>query len=307
MASITEISIPCWVVCATHRRDALAMGYNALINTLKHVCGDLAVMDIQTVDELREITEAHVPSQQTHKLLIAGHRTDLLKCSLDGLRNIDVLELQFTTAASAPRNTADGLVFGKDVPWCSIPELTFCLSRATSDHFASQQTLNALINAYRGEAHESMLTPLLPLAVLVDGFLVAHPRDTSDWFKPAIEAALDNSSLMCTAVEAYWISLTEDSQPVNRIREMLRGRAAATPGFTAVWTAARALGWTGGDTEPCDSEAEAGVVYRRACGAVKATWDVLTSKDGVPPGGTEMRRLAEAASVGFYVLAAGHL
>ena len=48
-------------------------------------------------------------------------------------------------------------------------------------------------------------------------------------------------------------------------------------------------------------------MYRCACEAVKAAWDVLTSKDKVPPGGTEMRMLIEAASVGFHVLAAGHL
>jgi len=48
-------------------------------------------------------------------------------------------------------------------------------------------------------------------------------------------------------------------------------------------------------------------MYRRACEAVKAVWDMLTSKEGTPPGDTEIQKLVEAASVGFHVLAAGHL
>jgi hypothetical protein len=173
----------------------------------------------------------------------------------------------------------------------------------------SQDKLNDLIEAYRAEANKTVLDPLLPLAVLVDGFLVTRPTNLNEWFRPGIEAALDAGShtIHSVATKTYWAELAKSKLPIEHIGEMLARPVAPARGFTAVLMTARDLGWGGGEPSYSDPRAEAVTMYRRACEAVKAVWDMLTSKEGTPPGDTEIQKLVEAASVGFHVLAAGHL
>jgi len=308
-----EVTSPnhCWTVCETRREDACRNGYERLVSTLKGVLTEWVVTDFSTRGDLRLRAQARGASGRG-RLLIVGHRTDLERVNWGTLaqtEGLDVLELQFTTATSARSETVTGSVSRNSVPYCSIPELSYCLFRATADDFASQHNLNSLIAVYRTEAHESLLTPLLPLAVLVDGFLAANPQDAAKWFKPGIEAAFDvwSPTHDSGVTEGHWTDLAKSSQPVDRIREMMREPARATPGFAEILMTARSLGWVGGDSARCDVGADAASVYSCACVAVKTAWDVLTSKNGVPRGGADIRGLVETASVGFHVLAAGHL
>ena len=307
----SSLDIECWVVCETRRNDALHNGYEALVGTLKRVLGQSSVTDFDSLDGLEKCVRGRVA--QCGKLLIAGHRTDLLQVQV-GLRRLaamegyDFLELQFTTAASTPDPTKSGIVYANEhVPYCSIRELAVSLSHATPVQFISQEKLNELIETYRADAHKSIIDPLLPLAVLADGFLATNQQDAVEWFRPGIGAALEASPSTGDSVasEKYWTRLAESAPAMDRLREMLDDPAKATPGFATVMTAARRLWLDAYDQS--DHRGQAAVVYRRACAAVKSAWDALTSKEGVPLDGTEMRGLVETASIGFQVLAAGHL
>jgi len=157
---------------------------------------------------------------------------------------------------------------------------------------------------------DDLLAPLLAFGVLLDGFPITYPGDTSSWFKPAIDAALAASPPRGNPVdsEEYWKELRECRPAGERIREMLDEPAIAPPGFGDVMTRTYELGWAREST-PGDSSANAAIahaVYERACKAVKAMWDSM--KSGAPLGDTgNLRALVEAGSVGFRLLAAGHL
>ena len=312
MTSEGSIGIKCWVVCETRRDDAVHNGYETLVSTLKGVLGQASVTDFDKLEELETCIRERATTRRG-KLVIAGHRTDLLQVQetlrqLGPMEGLDFLEIQFTTAASTPDPTKSGIVHANErVPYCSIRELTVSLSRATPVQFISQEKLNELIETYRSDAHKSIIDPLLALAVLADGFLVTNQQDAVEWFRPGIGAALEAwpSTGDSVTAEKYWTQLAESGPAMDRLREMLDDPAKATPGFAAVMTAARRL-WPDADDQS-DHRSQAVLVYRRACAAVKSAWDALTSKEGVPLDGTEMRGLVETASIGFHVLAAGHL
>jgi hypothetical protein len=297
----------CWVICETNRSLARENGYDKLILVLGDILRNLKIQDLS-----RSATEAletkRISTGYSNKLLIVGHRTDLGDIDWSDLRQngSQTLEIQFTSTASAPELTVPGLInLGHQVPYGTIQELCFCLSQATTEHFLSQNSLNSLFERYRAEAHKTMLDPLLPLAVLIDGFLVACPTDPKDWFKPGVQAAVDAESPINHSVttQTYWAELANSKLPMERIGRILSTQVSPARGFFAVLMTARELGWGVG----APGSAEAATIYWRACEAVKAAWDMLTLKDEVPPDDTEMRRLIEAASLGFHVLAAGHL
>jgi hypothetical protein len=306
------MSVYCWVICETRRRDALRNGYEGLVKALKRVLGELAVLEFVTLGAFEDAIDKRAASQSPGRLLIVGHRTDLVQIRgnvrrFAALEALSVLELHFTTAASAPGSRASGIAQGGEVAYCSIWELTASLTQAAPGDFVSQGRLNELIETHRAEAHKSILAPLLPLAVLADGFLVACPNDAAAWFRPGIDAALEASTLMVgsPASDKYWTQLAESRPAIERVREMIEEPANATPGFAAVMKEVRTL-WPDVDGQG-DRRDQAALVFQRACAAVKSAWDALTSKEGVPLDGTEMRGLVETASVGFQVLAAGCL
>jgi hypothetical protein len=227
---------------------------------------------------------------------------------LENAEDLNILELQFTTMATAPDETTDGAATRKNcVPYCSIQEIIAALSLGDSFRFNSQQSLNELIERYRGQAQKTILDPLLPLAVLIDGFVVAQPHNLTEWFRPGIDAALQASSQASHAADQqeYWDDLEESGSAVNRIGKILGKPVEPLCGSAAVLMRAKQIGW--GTADPRDVNSEARVIYAKACEAVKAVWSTLTSTEEVPGGETEMRRLIEAASVGFHVLAVGHL
>lgn len=305
--------IDSWVVCQKQEDELRRNGYDGLVRVLKRILGDTAVTDIRTRQQLRECIVARLSETRGNTLLIVGHSNDLRRVDfgrLAEMEGLNVLELHFTTAEAPPldRWTAGVVHTTRRVPYCSIREVSVSLSRATPVHLPIfQDTLNELIEKYREDANISILDPLLPLAVLADGFLVACPKDAGAWFRPGIDAALEASYLMgsSAAGDQYWTQLAENGPALERLREMIEEPADATPGFATVMTEARIL-WPDADKQ-ADPRGQAALVHQRACAAVKSAWDVLTSKEGVALDGTEMRGLVETASVGFQVLAAGCL
>lgn len=308
-------TIDCWVVCEKNRDRAISNGYGTLLMVLKRLLGENTVKDIHTRSELRKCITERASSKYNGNLLIVGHLTDLVQVDLDPLTRIErlrVLELQFTTDETGLQGTRTGEVSEERVPYCSIYELSSSLSHVTLSHLASQEDLNEQIAANHAEWRKSILDPLLPLAVLVDGFLVASSQDIQDineWFRPGIDAALDPSwpSGSSVATQAYWEELSESRPPVDRIGEMLTKCPSTARGFDAVLATARILGWGNGEANQGKPRAEAKAIHGRACGAVKEAWEALTLKDRKTPGEEEMRSLIEAASLGFHVLAAGCL
>jgi hypothetical protein len=311
------ISIDCWIVCEEHKEAACSNGYERLVSVLKGAFGEPAVKDLRTREQFTVSVTDRIASKRGGKLLIVGHRADLRKIKKNMLRELaateglEILELQFTTAASGSGLTEVGEVSNSHVPYCSIRELSDSLSRATLDHFTSQDKINELVEAYHSEVQRSILDPLLPLAVLVDGFLGVRPGNTTEWFRPGIEAALESLPVTgkSVATEAYWADLAESRLPVERIREMLTRTRGTSYGFPAVLMLARGLGWAVQEPNPSDPSMGAGAIYSRACEVVKTAWDMLNSERAVHLGDeeSEMRAIVETTSVGFYVLAAAIL
>lgn len=308
-------SIDCWIVCEERRGAACANGYERMVSILKVALGESAVRDFATREQFRADIKGRIAMRRGGRLLIVGHRADLRRVNKDMFRELaaveglDLLELQFTTGpSSAPDLNELGEICNCRVPYCSIPELLVGLCHATFANFRSQDRLNELIGTFRAEVQRSIIDPLLPLAVLVDGFLVACPQEAAEWFKPGREVALKSSLAFrnSVAAEAYWAELAESRIAVNRIGKMLSKLGNSSRGSPAILVTARTLGWSG-EPRIGDPNTEAGEVYRRACEAVKAVWNTLTLMNALPVNKEAFKNLFESASIGFHVLAAGHL
>ena len=299
----------CWtVVFERSRSNAQNRGYGRLRSILEDCLKGWTIKDFNGPEEIENCVQENGVEGT---LLIVGHRTDLEAIDFGPLARIpavNILELHFTTAESAGSNLAAGAVFKeKQVPYCSIPELAISLSKARPDDFLSQDKLTKLTEAYRAEVYNSILDPLLPMAVLAEGFLVLGPQNAAEWFRPGIEAALESSWMAGDSVaRVFWRDLEIGKTAIENLREMLEDPAKGTPGFATAMQSARAL-WQDTKEEKSDHGKQAALLYRHAYEAVKAIWDALTSNAGAPLGGSGMRELVEAASVGFQVLTAGHL
>jgi len=157
--------------------------------------------------------------------------------------------------------------------------------------------------------------PLLAFGVLLDGFRYTQHDDAVGWLRPAVEAARPSSSPAGSRVVTlkYWEGLRSSEPGIERIRTMLTASSVTSPGFQAVMDEARQYGWlpaAGIERGPADAEAVSRTVYQRACDAVRAAWEVTDGgekRKGVPRSRDELRELVAQASLGFYVLAAGHL
>jgi len=304
MAATAELRINCWIRWEVHRTDAR---YESLVQAIKDIPANIVITDFRNRNQLECAVQAIAAANRyDDKVLLLAHRTDLDGLSMRALNRVGALELQFTTTACAPLQRVDGSI-SDHVPYGSVRELCFCLSRATTYHFLSQQNLNELIEAHYSQAQRSVLDPLLPVAVLVEAFSAVRPLNAVQWFNPGIQAALEMDSPAGDSVasDTYWSDLRVSGPAMKRLREMLNDPLRATPGFPSVMMAAGER-WPDA-SEQSDHGKQAILMYHRAYTAVKALWDTLTSEDGDPPEDTDMETLVEAASVGFQVLAAGHL
>ena len=298
----------CWMVCEDNWEIARERGFDELSSILRGILGNASVSDRLSREELRERIRRGGSRKDT--LVIVGHRTDLRKVATDlsKLGTIDgltLVELQFTTATVGD-DAEGGFAHDGLVPYCSIPFILGVISGASGDEFSSQERLNEWFSKRRAETQRSIMDPLLPLAVLVDGFL-ACPTASHEWFKLGLDAAVSASgpSGVTVGTDEYWQELHGNKAAVERIQKAVKSTTGKLPrGCTAVLVAARELGWTGGEL---DSSVEANELYRNACEAVKVAWQRLKSDEETSHGEETFGQVIKDASVGFHVLAVGFL
>lgn len=159
-----------------------------------------------------------------------------------------------------------------------------------------------------------LLAPLLPFGVLLEGYLHLGPSDPAQWFKLAIEAEtnLAEAAGALPQDETYWEELRGAENAVHRIRDLLFLPEEALHGFRGIVASAPAQRWLPTDLDlrvTADVGRAAATLYECACRAVEEAWNALCSEwaQGVPRDNEELRILVEEASIGFGVLAAGHL
>jgi hypothetical protein len=165
-----------------------------------------------------------------------------------------------------------------------------------------------------GPASDILLGQLLPFGVLLDGFLAVSPKEAGPWFKLAAvtDETRETEGAGQLTDESFWKELQQYGSAVERIKELLVKQEHPAKGFDKVLRRAAALKWVMVSSEngtPIATEANAKKLYEAACLAVEQAWRALCADGmkGAPRDSTDLRTLVETASVGFQVLAAGHL
>lgn len=159
-------------------------------------------------------------------------------------------------------------------------------------------------------ADRNMLGPIMPFGVLLDGFVAAAEKEPfpMSWFRFAVNSGARDNSLDAESQDEYWSGL-HDRAAVRRLSEMLGNNDRSGSDPVSIMADASSLGWIPSGEK--DREAVSEALLTQAAHAVQAAWvemqKIEDTDQGEPLGGEDLRQCIYAASVGFHVLAAGHL
>ena len=159
-------------------------------------------------------------------------------------------------------------------------------------------------------ANRNMLGPIMPFGVLLDGFVAAAEKESfpMSWFRFAVNSGACDNSLDAESQDEYWSEL-HDRAAVRRLSEVLGNNDRSGSDPVSIMADASSLGWIPSGEEGREAVSEA--LLKQAAHAVQAAWvevqKIEDTDQGEPLGGEDLRQCIYAASVGFHILAAGHL